>query len=100
MSFCDIHYVRQQLCNLQYFLYFHCQFDAYVCPVYFIRDDEKQLRYFLKMQGNLLALRFIPLGALISILIVVILSGVQWLLYDMAIVLLSGFLILLLSSSL
>ena len=54
---------------------------------------KKQLRYFLKMQGNLLALRFIPLGALISILIVVILSGVRWLLYDMAIVLLSGFLI-------
>lgn len=61
---------------------------------------KKQLRYFLKMQGNLLALRFIPLGALISILIVVILSGVRWILYDMAIVLLSGFLILLLSNSL
>ena len=54
---------------------------------------KKQLRYFLKMQGNLLALRFIPLGALISIVIVIILSGVRWLLYDMAIILLSGFLI-------
>lgn len=54
---------------------------------------KKQLRYFLKIQGNILALRFIPLGALISILIVVILSGGRWILYDMAIVLLSGFLI-------
>ncbi len=53
---------------------------------------KKQLRYFLKMQGNLLALRFIPLGAVISIFIVVILSGVRWILYDLAIVLLYGFL--------
>ena len=49
--------------------------------------------FFENWQGNLLALRFIPLGALISIVIVIILSGVRWLLYDMAIILLSGFLI-------
>lgn len=54
---------------------------------------KKQLRCFLKMQGNVLASRFIPLGALISISIVVILSGVRWILYDLVIVLLSGLLI-------
>ena len=43
---------------------------------------QKQLRRFLNTQGNMLAVRFIPLGALISILLIVLISGVQWLLYD------------------
>ena len=43
---------------------------------------QKQLRQFLNTQGNMLAVRFIPLGALISILLIVLISGVQWLLYD------------------
>lgn len=58
-----------------------------------IGTTKKQLRYFLKEQGNFLALRFIPLGALISILIVVIFSGVRWIIYDLVIVALSSFLI-------
>lgn len=51
---------------------------------------QKQLRWFLKMQGNILAIRFIPLGALLSILFTVIISGVQWLLYDLLIALFSA----------
>ena len=43
---------------------------------------QKQLRRFLNTQGNMLAVRFIPLGALISILLIVLISGIQWLLYD------------------
>ena len=43
---------------------------------------QKQLRRFLNTQGNMLAVRFIPLRALISILLIVLISGVQWLLYD------------------
>ena len=47
----------------------------------------KQLRRFLNMQGNMVAVRFIPLGALISILLIILISGVQWLLYDVLITL-------------
>lgn len=48
---------------------------------------QKQLRRFLNTQGNILAVRFIPLGALISILLIVLISGVRWLLYDVLITL-------------
>lgn len=48
---------------------------------------QKQLRRFLNTQGNMLAVRFIPLGALISILLIVLISGVQWFLYDVLITL-------------
>lgn len=47
----------------------------------------KQLRRFLNMQGNMLAVRFIPLGALISVVLIILISGVQWLLYDVLITL-------------
>ena len=36
---------------------------------------QKQLRRFLNTQGNMLAVRFIPLGALISILIAILFGG-------------------------
>lgn len=48
---------------------------------------QKQLRRFLNTQGNILAVRFIPLGALISIFLIVLISGVQWFLYDVLITL-------------
>lgn len=58
-----------------------------------VGTTKKQLRRFLKMQGNILALRFVPLGMLISILIVAVISGVQWIWYDLMITLFSGLLI-------
>lgn len=54
---------------------------------------EKQLRYFLKQQGNILALCFIPLGMVISLVIVLLISGTEWIIYDMLITLMSGLLI-------
>lgn len=54
---------------------------------------QKQLRRFLNMQGNMLAVRFIPLGAVISILLIVLISGAQWLLYDVLITLLAVLLV-------
>lgn len=54
---------------------------------------QKQLRRFLNIQGNILAIRFLPLGALISILLIVLISGMQWLLYDVFITLFAVFLV-------
>lgn len=54
---------------------------------------EKQLRYFLKRQGNILALCFIPLGMVISLVIALFISGTQWIVYDIIITLVSGLLI-------
>lgn len=54
---------------------------------------EKQLRYFLKRQGNLLSLYFIPPGIALSFLITAFVSGVEWPVYDAGIALVSGFLI-------
>ena len=59
-----------------------------------VGTTKKQLRRFLKVQGNILALRFVPLGMLISILIVAAISGIQWIWYDFVITLFSGLLIL------
>lgn len=58
-----------------------------------VGTTKKQLRRFLNMQGNMLAIRFLPLGALISILLIVLISGVQWLLYDVLITLFAALLI-------
>lgn len=54
---------------------------------------EKQLRYFLKRQGNILSLCFIPLGIVISLVISLLMSGTEWILYDIIITLISGLLI-------
>ncbi|MDD2971946.1 MAG: ABC transporter permease [Lachnospiraceae bacterium] len=54
---------------------------------------EKQLRYFLKRQGNILALCFIPLGMVISLVIALFISGTQWIVYNIIITLVSGMLI-------
>lgn len=54
---------------------------------------EKQLRYFLKRQGNLLALGFIPPGMVLSLAIARLISGTEWIAYDAAITLASGVLI-------
>ncbi|MDD2980046.1 MAG: ABC transporter permease [Hespellia sp.] len=54
---------------------------------------EKQLRYFLKRQGNILSLCFIPLGMVISLVIALLISGTQWIVYDIIITLVSGLLI-------
>lgn len=51
---------------------------------------ERQLGTFLKIQGNILALRFIPLGMFLSLILIICMSGVKWLLHDIAIILLSG----------
>lgn len=55
---------------------------------------KKQLNRLLKLQGNVLALRFILFGALISILIVVAFSGTMWIWCDLIIILISSLLIL------
>lgn len=55
---------------------------------------EKQLRYFLKQQGNLLARCFIPLGMIVSVAIGLFISGAAWIVYDVVIALVSGWLIL------
>lgn len=54
---------------------------------------EKQLRYFLKRQGNILSLCFIPLGMVMSMAITMLISGTEWIFYDMVITLISGLLI-------
>lgn len=54
---------------------------------------EKQLRYFLKRQGNILSLCFIPLGMVMSLAITLLISGTEWIFYDMVITLFSGLLI-------
>lgn len=56
---------------------------------------EKQLRYYLKRQGNLLALCFIPLGIILSLGIALLISGTEWIIYDIAIALVAGGLIFL-----
>lgn len=56
---------------------------------------EKQLRYYLKRQGNLLALCFIPPGILLSLGIALLISGTEWIVCDAAIALASGGLIFL-----
>lgn len=55
---------------------------------------KKQLRYFLKRQGNILSVCFIPLGMLISFLITIALSGTEWIVYNVLLMLLSGLLVL------
>ena len=54
---------------------------------------EKQLRYFLMRQGNLLSLYFIPPGMAAAMAIAASLSGTKWIAYDGAITLISGLLI-------
>lgn len=54
---------------------------------------EKQLRYFLKLQGNILSLYFIPLGMVVSLAITLLISGADWIIYDVIITLVSGLLI-------
>lgn len=54
---------------------------------------EKQLRYFLKRQGNILSLIFIPLGMVVSLGITLLISGTEWVVYDIIIALVSGLLI-------
>lgn len=60
---------------------------------------QKQLRCFLHMQGNILSMRFIPLGMLLSLLLsmfisrAVLSSATEWMAYDLAIILLSGLLV-------
>lgn len=55
---------------------------------------EKQLRYYLKRQGNILALHFIPLGMIASLAIALLISGTEWVVYDLVIALVSGVMIL------
>lgn len=57
-----------------------------------IGTTKKQLRRFLKMQGRILALRFVPLGMFIALLIIILISGTQWIEYDLVITLFSGLL--------
>lgn len=52
---------------------------------------EKQLRYFLKRQGNILSLFFIPPGMVLSLMIALLLSGAEWILYDAGITLICAF---------
>lgn len=54
----------------------------------------KQLCRFLKRQGDLLSLYFIPPGIVLALVIACSLSGIDWLLYDVAIALACGLLIL------
>ncbi|WP_321002520.1 ABC transporter permease [Eisenbergiella porci] len=54
---------------------------------------EKQLYSFLKRQGNILSLYFIPPGMVISLAIALLISGTEWIIYDIPITLLSGLLI-------
>lgn len=54
---------------------------------------EKQLRYFLKRQGNLLARCFIPLGMVVSMVTALLISGTAWIVYDVVIALASGLLV-------
>lgn len=53
----------------------------------------KQLRCFLKHQGNILSMRFIPLGMALSLGIAMVISGTEWIVYDTAVALVSGLLI-------
>lgn len=53
----------------------------------------KQLHIFLKRQGNILSLCFIPPGMALSLAVTFLISGTEWFLYDIAIALLSGLLI-------
>lgn len=53
----------------------------------------KQLRCFLKHQGNILSMRFIPLGMALSLEIAMMISGTEWIVYDTAVALVSGLLI-------
>lgn len=53
----------------------------------------KQLRSFLKHQGNILSMRFIPLGMALSLGIAMMISGTEWIVYDTAVALVSGLLI-------
>lgn len=54
---------------------------------------KKQLRYFFKSQGNILSFCFIPLGLIISLIIILIISGTEWFFYDTIISIISGLLI-------
>lgn len=58
-----------------------------------IGTTEKQLRYFLKKQGNILSLCFIPLGMLLSLMITTVISGTDWIVYDVVLTLISGLLV-------
>lgn len=53
----------------------------------------KQLHCFLKYQGDILSLCFIPPGLAISLVIALLISGTEWIGYDAAIALGSGLLI-------
>lgn len=53
----------------------------------------RQLRYFLKRQGNLIALCFIPPGMALSLAITWLVSGAEWMAYDIILTLVSGLLI-------
>lgn len=53
----------------------------------------KQLRYFLKKQGNILSIRFIPFGMAFSLLLTVFISGTDWIFYDIIITAVSGLLV-------
>lgn len=52
----------------------------------------KQLRYFIKRQGNILSVCFIPLGMLMSLLITAAVSGIEWIAVDLVLTLVSGLL--------
>lgn len=54
----------------------------------------KQFRYFLRRQGNILAMCFIPPGMALSFIISCLISGTEWIAYDAAVILASGLLIL------
>lgn len=54
-----------------------------------------QLKAFLRIQGNLLALYGIPAGLVVSLALICLLFGTKWLLYDLSIALVSGFLMVL-----
>lgn len=58
-----------------------------------IGTTKKQLRYFLRRQGNILSLCFIPLGMIISLLITIVLSGMDWLVCNVVLTLISGLLV-------
>ncbi len=55
----------------------------------------RQLRRFLRQQGTILSICFIPPGIALSLIITWLISGTEWFVYDVAIALVSGLLIFL-----
>lgn len=55
-----------------------------------IGTTQKQLKYYLRIQGRILSFIFIPIGMVLALLIGLIISSNKWILYDLLLTLGSG----------